>query len=142
MKAISIRQPWAGLIALGIKDIEIRSWNTNYRGPILIHAAKKIDNDPAHLEKILQEIKGDHHTLFRLAGYIIAKADLYACFPYEACDFANNLFRHFNHYSWWAKRGTYGIALANIEQLGHIIEYRGQLGIFNVPDDILEKDKL
>jgi hypothetical protein len=38
VKALSIRQPWAWLIANGHKDIENRSWNTNYRGAFLIHA--------------------------------------------------------------------------------------------------------
>ena len=38
MKAISIKQPWASLIAHGIKDIENRTWRTNYRGRVLIHA--------------------------------------------------------------------------------------------------------
>lgn len=38
MKALTIRQPWASLIALGVKTIETRSWRTNYRGPIAIHA--------------------------------------------------------------------------------------------------------
>ena len=38
MKAISIKQPWASLIAYGIKDIENRTWRTNYRGRVLIHA--------------------------------------------------------------------------------------------------------
>ena len=40
MKAISIRQPWAWLIVNGYKDIENRTWNTKYRGPVLIHASK------------------------------------------------------------------------------------------------------
>lgn len=39
MKAISIRQPWAWLIVNGYKDIENRTWNTKYRGQVLIHAA-------------------------------------------------------------------------------------------------------
>ena len=39
MKAISIKQPWASLIANGIKDIENRTWATKYRGKILIHAS-------------------------------------------------------------------------------------------------------
>ncbi len=39
MKAITIKQPWASLIAAGLKDIENRSWKTNYRGRVLIHAA-------------------------------------------------------------------------------------------------------
>ena len=46
MKAISLWQPWASLIALGKKRIETRSWYTDYRGPIAIHAAKRrIDDD-------------------------------------------------------------------------------------------------
>lgn len=36
MKAITIRQPWASLIVHGIKDIENRSWQTNFRGRVLI----------------------------------------------------------------------------------------------------------
>jgi hypothetical protein len=40
MKAISIRQPWAWLILHGGKDIENRTWKTNFRGRVLIHAAK------------------------------------------------------------------------------------------------------
>ena len=42
MKAITLWQPWASLIALGIKHYETRSWSTNYRGELAIHAAKKI----------------------------------------------------------------------------------------------------
>lgn len=41
MKALSIRQPWAWLIVNGFKDIENRSWDTNYRGLVLIHASSK-----------------------------------------------------------------------------------------------------
>ena len=47
MKALSIMQPWSWLIVAGYKDIENRSWPTNYRGPVLIHAGKKFDPDYA-----------------------------------------------------------------------------------------------
>jgi len=40
MKALTIRQPWASLIAAGVKTIETRSWSTRYRGPLAIHAGK------------------------------------------------------------------------------------------------------
>ena len=45
MKALSIKQPWASLIAHGIKDIENRIWRTHFRGKIYIHvsAPKKFD---------------------------------------------------------------------------------------------------
>jgi hypothetical protein len=42
IKAISIWQPWASLIAVGAKKYETRSWETKYRGPILICSSKKI----------------------------------------------------------------------------------------------------
>jgi hypothetical protein len=38
-KILSVRQPWATLIARGIKDIENRSWATGYRGLVLVHAS-------------------------------------------------------------------------------------------------------
>lgn len=38
-KALSIRQPWAWLIREGYKDVENRSWSTNYRGRFWIHAS-------------------------------------------------------------------------------------------------------
>ncbi len=41
MKTLTIKQPWAHLIASGVKDIEIRSWKTNHRGKIYIHASAK-----------------------------------------------------------------------------------------------------
>lgn len=48
MKAISLYQPWASLIASRAKRIETRSWATSYRGPLAIHAARR---------KILKELK-------------------------------------------------------------------------------------
>lgn len=40
MKTLSIRQPYATLICSGVKDVENRSWNTQLRGRVLIHASK------------------------------------------------------------------------------------------------------
>lgn len=42
MKALTIKQPWAQLIVEGVKDIENRSWKTNFRGRVYVHAAKSI----------------------------------------------------------------------------------------------------
>lgn len=42
MKALSIKQPWATLIASNIKNIENRTWQTKYRGRIYIHASQKL----------------------------------------------------------------------------------------------------
>lgn len=41
IKAISLWQPWASLMAWGIKKVETRDWQRSYRGPLLIHASKK-----------------------------------------------------------------------------------------------------
>lgn len=41
MKTISIKQPYAWLICSGLKNIENRTWNTNYRGRVLVHASAK-----------------------------------------------------------------------------------------------------
>ncbi len=40
MKALTLTQPWASLMAIGAKRIETRSWSTPYRGELVIHAAK------------------------------------------------------------------------------------------------------
>jgi activating signal cointegrator 1 len=42
MKALTLTQPWATLVAIGAKKIETRSWSTYYRGPLAIHAAKTL----------------------------------------------------------------------------------------------------
>jgi hypothetical protein len=47
MKAISVKQPWANMIADGDKTIETRTWSTDYRGTILIVSARDPDIPPA-----------------------------------------------------------------------------------------------
>lgn len=42
VKALTLHQPWASLIALGVKTIETRSWSTRYRGPLAIHAGRTL----------------------------------------------------------------------------------------------------
>jgi activating signal cointegrator 1 len=43
---LTLWQPWASLISLGVKSIETRSWSTQYRGPLAIHAAAKVVYGP------------------------------------------------------------------------------------------------
>ncbi len=48
MKALSIKQPWASMIAEGLKTIETRTWPTFYRGELLIVSSKRpSDEGPA-----------------------------------------------------------------------------------------------
>src|SRR5438046_2188689 len=42
IRALSLRQPWAWLVVNRYKDIENRSWRTNHRGPLLIHASSNL----------------------------------------------------------------------------------------------------
>jgi activating signal cointegrator 1 len=42
MKALTLWQPWASLVAMGEKCIETRCWSTDYRGKMAIHAAQAI----------------------------------------------------------------------------------------------------
>jgi activating signal cointegrator 1 len=48
MRALSLWQPWASLIADGRKKIETRHWEMLYRGPLAIHAAMKVDEDACY----------------------------------------------------------------------------------------------
>lgn len=76
MKALSLTQPWATLVAIGAKKIETRSWRTNYRGPLAIHAALGFPLDA----KILCR-----HSAFRgaleSAGYSVGVGRLGANLP-------------------------------------------------------------
>jgi activating signal cointegrator 1 len=45
VKILSLRQPWASLVAIGVKVHETRAHRSHYRGPLLIHAAKRFDPD-------------------------------------------------------------------------------------------------
>lgn len=71
MKVITIKQPFATLIAEGLKEYEFRTWRTKYRGELLIHAGKSIDNDAMKRFSSL----GLEYPI----GCIIAKVDLTDC---------------------------------------------------------------
>jgi hypothetical protein len=75
MKAITILQPWASLIACGAKQIETRSWKTSYRGPLAIHAAKAIPNINLFTPKV-EKALWNQNTPF---GKVIAIAELIDC---------------------------------------------------------------
>jgi hypothetical protein len=53
MKALTLTQPWATLVAIGAKTIETRSWATSYRGPLAIHAAAGYGKGGAKAHKAL-----------------------------------------------------------------------------------------
>lgn len=67
MKAVTVWQPWASLLAIGAKNYETRGWATSYRGPIAIHAAGK----PVHesLTGLLLGAEAYTAVIAALAGY-------------------------------------------------------------------------
>ncbi len=56
MKAISLKQPWANLVASGKKTIETRKWSTKYRGDVLIVSSKSPNIKPAGYALAIVEI--------------------------------------------------------------------------------------
>jgi hypothetical protein len=72
IKAVTLTQPWASLIALGAKRIETRSWRTHYRGPLAIHAAKGL---PTGLRIGQELVLGDWRVERDRGGLILRNAD-------------------------------------------------------------------
>ena len=86
MKALTVRQPWAQLIALGVKSIETRSWSTGYRGPLAIHAGRvKVPiTDPGMTEAwrpLCDVERGGMLTHPVPLGAVVAVADLVDVVP-------------------------------------------------------------
>ncbi len=125
MKVISIKEPFATLIKDGVKIYETRSWKTNYRGEIYIHASKTIstsDNKENALKFLKSNIK---------PGYILCKCRLVDCIEMdeEFISYINNETTEYfyGHYA----LGRYAWQLELIEVLETPIKTKGQLGIWN-----------
>lgn len=70
IKAITVYDPWASLIALGEKKIETRGWYTKYRGPIAIHAGKKYAGDISFQEPFFTALAPQHSRLGDAPGKV------------------------------------------------------------------------
>ena len=75
MKALTLIQPWASLILLGEKKIETRSWKTNYRGEIYIHASLSLSKSE-RVESAKKYLKSEIKP-----GCILFKCELVDCIP-------------------------------------------------------------
>lgn len=71
MKALTLWQPWATLVALGLKRYETRGWTTLYRGPLAIHAAKTRKGIQVAGADVLELVAGE--TM--LFGSVVAVCD-------------------------------------------------------------------
>lgn len=122
MKVLSIREPWASIIINGYKEYEFRSWKTNYRGKILIHASKNIEKENVERFKEL--------NLNYKQEFIIGEAELVDCIPVTK-EFENNLInRNELIYGGTKNRTGYAWKLKNIKAI-EPIQAKGQLGIWN-----------
>jgi len=127
MKVITIKQPWATLIAEGYKEYEFRTWKTKYRGEILIHAGKGIDKEAVERFKYL---KLDYPV-----GKIIARAKVVDCVKVD-----DTLRRELAQKDPIVYKGVidktsndwdgYGFKLENIEKINPV-EIDGKLGFWN-----------
>lgn len=132
MLALSIRQPWAYLIAHGFKDIENRNWPTKVRGKILIHASAGMTKDEcrecfSHVQKILPSERVD---ILRAAGlsYPMLKKDQMGGFvgTVDIVDCVKE-----SSSPWFF--GSYGFTLANAKPFP-LVPAKGRLGFFKVTD--------
>ena len=128
-KALSIKQPWCWAILNHYKDIEIRTWNTNYRGYIALHAGKKIDHNDYFLLKDMDIPLPLESTLE--TGKILGYTYLYDVIPYKEYQrFYDHHERHRNRSAWWDGRQK-GFILQDVTKIKPI-EFKGKLSLFNV----------
>ena len=81
--AISVKQPWAALLVAGVKTVEVRTWATRARGPVLIHAAKTADDRPEGWALVNAP---ELQALAALRGGIIGRAGLASCVRYRTAE--------------------------------------------------------
>src|ERR1700744_4583034 len=85
MKALSLWQPHAQAIALGLKPWETRDWPTRYRGPLAIHAAKRqwTDTGPWHddARRKLRRAMESGFAFGMAYGAVVCVAELVDCVP-------------------------------------------------------------
>ncbi len=108
--ALSVKQPWAALLAHGRKTIEVRSWRTGRRGRVLIHAARIPDERPGVWEQVPAELL----EAARQRGGVVGAADLTGCRPYHSREaFCADQALHLNEPSWFRPPRLYGFLFAN-----------------------------
>ena len=128
MKCLSICQPFAELIVQGKKTIELRKWNTKFRGEFLVHAAKNI------LEEDCKRMKISSETM--VTGAIIGKVNLVDVKKYNS-DKELDEDRKKHHAETNFTKNKYGFILEDPKKLRVPIEYSGKLNFFEFhPDEI------
>lgn len=126
MKVLTIKQPWTQLIVDGYKEYEFRSWQTKYRGKILLHAG-------LNLEKEVVDRFKDYNLQYTL-GAIIGEAELVDCILVD--DKFNEELRQINPVVYGKSNHVekYAWKLENIVKYKKTIPCRGKLGLWNLDD--------
>jgi len=122
-----IKTAYADLLANGKKTIEIRKWNTNFRGPFLIHASKNVIRDAC------SALGFDENKLAK--GAIIGKAVVYDVIKYTTMDaFLHDRQKHFSIEDIKSNHSfkRYGFLVKEQLKLREEIPYLGKLGFFEV----------
>ena len=129
MKYLSLQQPFADLIALGEKTIELRKWNTKQRGEFLIYVSKNIDVDAC--DRL--DINIDKLSL----SAIIGSAFLYDVKDYDNQEnFNRDKQNHFSIISKYFDGYKYGF-LISAKMFKKPIVYPGKLRFFEVNNSII-----
>lgn len=128
MKVLTIKEPYATLIATNNKKIETRSWKTNYRGKLYIHAGlSKVtkEYDTSSINYLIQDLNYSY-------GQIICEAELVDCI-YMTKEYIENLKNTIYQEYLVGKyeEGRYAWVLDNIKPLDKKISVKGKLGIWN-----------
>ena len=123
MKVLTIKQPWATLIMQKDKRFEFRSWQTKYRGELLIHAGKSIDKKALHrLKKYLPEELP--------TGKILGKVKLVDCIKMSP-EFKELLLKENNDiYTDSSFKENYGWQIEDVEVFDNPIEAKGKLSLW------------
>lgn len=138
MKALSVKQPWALAICHG-KDVENRTWETGYRGPVAIHASKAFDNvTDDTLAWIARETglsSAEAHDRDH-RGAVVAVAEVIGC--HINCGYEGHVFPGVPPImcSPWAVEGQWHWELDNVRVLPEPVSARGALGLWRLPEDV------
>ena len=124
MKTLTIKQPWATLIMQQDKRFEFRSWQTKYRGDLLIHAGKEIDKEAT--KRLAKYIPKNMPT-----GKILGKVTLVDCIKMSP-EFKEILLKENKDiYTESYFRENYGWQLENVKVFDDPIEAKGKLSLWD-----------
>jgi len=130
--ALSLKQPWAGLLVHGHKTIEVRRWATGRRGRILIHAARIPDDRDEAWEYALRWPEVSDTVL--LNGGLIGAGDLVDCVTYRSRDaFRADEEKHLNKAEWFEPPLLYGFRFDNLSVLPYR-RYPGWMRFFSIEE--------